>query len=96
MLKELDPEPIAKIGRKEAKARGIRTGDIVEVFNDRGKVVIKVEISDAIPEGILTIPKGWQKEQFIEGCYQELTNTTSDLMAINFAYFDCLVEVKKK
>lgn len=96
MLKELDPEPIAKIGRNEAKARGIETGDIVEVFNDRGKVVIKAEVSDAIPDGVLTIPKGWQREQFIEGCYQELTNTTSDPMAINFAYFDCLVEVKKK
>lgn len=95
MLKELDPEPLAKISRNDAKARGIKTGDIVEVFNDRGKVVIKAEVNDSIPDGVLTIPKGWQREQFIEGCYQELTNTEADIMSINFAYFDCLVDVKK-
>ena len=31
----------------------------------------------------------------IAGCYQELTNTSSDPMASNFAYFDTLVEVRK-
>lgn len=96
MLRELDPEPLAKISREDAKTRGIRTGDIVEVFNDRGKAVLKAEVNDAIPTGVLTIPKGWQREQFIEGCFQELTNTISDPMSINFAYFDCLVDVKKK
>lgn len=95
MLKELDPEPLAKISRKDAEARGIKSGDIVEVFNDRGRVVIKAEVNDAIAPGVLSIPKGWQREQFIEGCFQELTNATSDPMAVNFAYFDSLVDVKK-
>lgn len=96
MLKELDPEPLAKISREDAKARGIKTGDIVEVFNDRGKVVLKAEVNDAIAPGVLVIPKGWQREQFIEGCFQELTNTTTDPMSVNFAYFDCLVDVRKR
>lgn len=96
MLKELDPEPLAKVSREDAKARGIKTGDIVEVFNDRGRAVLKAEVNDAIPTGVIVIPKGWQREQFIEGCFQELTNTTSDPMAVNFAYFDCLVDVKKR
>lgn len=96
MLRELDPEPLAKISRKDAEARGIKTGDTVEVFNDRGKVVLKAEVNDAINTGVLSIPKGWQRVQFIEGGFQELTNSTSDPMAINFAYFDCLVDVKKR
>ncbi|HHW07181.1 MAG TPA: molybdopterin-dependent oxidoreductase [Clostridia bacterium] len=96
MLKELDPEPLAKISRADAEARGIKTGDIVEVFNDRGRAVLKAEVNDAIPKGVIVIPKGWQREQFIEGCFQELTNTTSDPMAVNFAYFDCLVDVRKR
>lgn len=96
MLKELDPEPLAKISRADAEARGIKTGDIVEVFNDRGKAVLKAEVNDAIPPGVIVIPKGWQREQFIEGCFQELTNTSSDPMAVNFAYFDCLVDVRKR
>ncbi len=96
LLKELDPEPLAKISRHDAEARGIKSGDIVEVFNDRGKAVLKAEVNDAISPGVISIPKGWQRDQFIEGCYQELTNATSDPMAVNFAYFDALVDVKKR
>ena len=95
MLKELDQEPLAKMSREDAKARGIKTGDIVEVFNDRGRAVVKAEVNDSISTGILSIPKGWQREQFIDGCFQELTNTQIDPMNVNFAYFDCLVDVRK-
>lgn len=96
LLRELDPEPLVKISRQDAEARGIKSGDIVEVFNDRGKAVVKAEVNDAISTGVISIPKGWQREQFIEGCFQELTNAASDPMAVNFAYFDCLVDVKKR
>lgn len=95
LLRELDPEPLVKMNKKDGDARGIKNGDIVEVFNDRGKVVIKAEINEALSPGIISIPKGWQREQFIEGCYQELTNSTTDPMAVNFPFFDCLVEIKK-
>ncbi len=96
MLKELDPEPLCKLSRKDAEARGIKDGDKVEVYNQRGKVVLRAIIDDSINAGILIIPKGWQREQFEEGCYQELTNTSSDLMACNFAYYDALVNVRKR
>lgn len=96
MLKELDPEPVAKISRKDAEQRGIKNGDKVEVFNKRGKVVLRAVIDDAVNAGIVVIPKGWQREQFEEGCFQELTNTSSDPMACNFAYFDTLVNIRKR
>lgn len=95
VLREIDTEPLAKISREDAEARGIKNGDIVEVLNDRGRVVLKAEVNDAINAGVLSIAKGWQREQFIEGCFQELTNTTIDPMNVNFAYFDCLVDVRK-
>lgn len=96
MLRELDPEPLAKISPKDAESRGIETGDVVEVFNDRGKAVLKAEVNDSIMPGVISIPKGWQREQFIEGCFQELTSSISDPMAVNYAFFDSLVDVKKK
>lgn len=95
MLKELDPEPLAKLSRKDADDRGIKNGDKVEVYNHRGKVVLRAIIDDSINTGILIIPKGWQRDQFEAGCYQELTNTSSDPMAVNFAYYDTLVNVRK-
>lgn len=95
MLKELDPEPLAKLSRKDAEERGIKNGDKVEVYNQRGRTVLRAIIDDSINTGILIIPKGWQRDQFEEGCYQELTNTSSDPMAVNFAYYDTLVNVRK-
>ncbi len=95
-LRELDPEPLVYLSRADAEERGIAEGDIVEVFNDRGYVVIKATITDAAPAGFLHIPKGWQRNQFIDGCYQNMTGSESDPMAVNFAFFDTLVDVRKK
>lgn len=95
VLKELDPEPYIRLNPDDAAARGIADGDIGEVFNDRGHAVAKVRLDPAVRPGVLTMPKGWQREQFIDGCLQELTNTSSDPMACNFAFFDALVDVRK-
>lgn len=95
-LRELDPEPLLHLSCEDAVERGIQDGDLAEAFNDRGAVVIKAIIDDACPPGVCAIPKGWQRNQFIEGCYQDLTGAESDPMAVNFAYFDTLVDVRKK
>lgn len=95
VLRELDPEPYIRLNPDDAKARGIAEGDIAEMYNDRGHVVAVVHLDPAVRPGVTTMPKGWQRDQFIAGCYQELTNTSSDPMACNFAYFDTLVEVRK-
>lgn len=95
-LRELDPEPLLHLSREDAAERGIEDGDIAEAFNDRGTVTIKAIIDDACPPGVCAIPKGWQRNQFIEGCYQDLTGAESDPMAVNFAYFDARVDVRKK
>lgn len=92
---EIDPEPILNISRSDAQARGIETGDIVEVFNDRGHVVIKCRINDAFSPGYASINKGWQRHQFIEGGYQELTDNTINPMSVNYNFFDLLVEIRK-
>ena len=88
-------EPYIRLNPDDAKARGIAEGDIAEMYNDRGHAVARVHLDPAVRPGVATMPKGWQRDQFIAGGYQELTNTSSDPMACNFAYFDTLVEVRK-
>lgn len=95
-LLELDREPVVYLSREDADARGIASEDIVEVFNDRGHCVLKAVVSDGMAPGIVSIPKGFQKDQFIEGCYQELTSTDTNPMAVNFQYFDTVVDVKRR
>lgn len=95
MLRELDPEPLAKVSAVDAEERGVKSGDIVEVYNDRGHAVLKCVIDTSIPSGVLSIPKGWQRNQFIDGCFQELTNPKMDTDASVFPFYDSLVNFKK-
>lgn len=94
-LRELDPEPLCHLSREDAAARGIESADIVEVFNDRGHAVVKAVIDDSLPEGVCYIPKGWQRNQFIDGCFQELTSNAVDTCSGGYAYYDAVVDVKK-
>jgi molybdopterin-containing oxidoreductase family molybdopterin binding subunit len=94
-LLELIPEPICKLSRKDAIDRGISTGDYVKVFNDRGYVVAMGVVNDGLRPGMIVFPKGWQKDQFKDGHYNDLTSRATDDVCINNNYFDSLVQVEK-
>lgn len=96
ILRELDPEPVFKISAQDAAERGIESGDVVEVFNDRGHLVVKCVIDPSLPAGMSRMPKGWQREQFIEGGYQELTYPIHDEWSVAFNFYDTRVDVKKR
>ncbi len=94
-LRELDPEPVVKMNPEDAASRQLATGDYAEVFNDRGRGVFKVIVSEAVRKGMCNTPKGWQRYQHKEGAYQELTNDHKHPINMNCSFFDTLVEVRK-
>lgn len=47
-------EPIW-IHPEDAKARGIKTGDLVRAFNNRGQVLVGAEVTDRIKQGSVCI-----------------------------------------
>ena len=50
-------EPVY-LSPEDAKSRGIKDGDIVRVFNDRGQLLAGAVISDSFPKGIIRIHEG--------------------------------------
>ena len=94
-LREMDPEPVVKMSQEDAEARGIKTGDVVRVFNDRGYVVLKAIVNNGARPGMVNIPHGWQEDQFIEGHYCDLLNPAMHPLLPNQCYNDCLVEIEK-
>ncbi|EGQ8808365.1 trimethylamine-N-oxide reductase 2 [Vibrio parahaemolyticus] len=50
-------EPIW-IHPEDAKARGIKTGDLVRAFNNRGQVLVGAEVTDRIKQGSVCIHEG--------------------------------------
>lgn len=95
VLREIDPEPLGKVNGKDAAERGVSDGDYIEVFNDRGHAVVKCLVDESIAPGVISIPKGWQRSQFKEGCYQEMTNPKTDKYADSIAPYDTRVDFKK-
>lgn len=95
VLKELDPEPIVKINSADAATYDIKTGDKVRLYNDRGYVVMKAAINEGVQPGVLTAPKGWEKHQFIEGHFADLSSRVVNKVCANSAFFDVLVAIEK-
>lgn len=51
------PEEV-EIHPKDAEARGVRTGDMLRVHNQRGETYLVARVSDAVLPGVLYTPKG--------------------------------------
>ena len=56
-LQELYPHAIS-IHSTDAEARGIKTGDTVRVFNDRGEIVIRAIVTERVMPGVVDLPQG--------------------------------------
>ncbi|MBI2867740.1 MAG: molybdopterin-dependent oxidoreductase, partial [Chloroflexi bacterium] len=56
-LRELQSQAVA-VNSKDAQARGIRDGDMVRVFNDRGEMVIPARVTERIIPGAVDVPHG--------------------------------------
>ena len=58
-LAAADPEPRVWISPEDAGVRGIRTGDAVRLFNARGEMAAKAQVTERIPAGTVWMHDGW-------------------------------------
>ena len=97
-LRELQTQSIS-LNTIDAEARGIRQGDLVRVFNERGEVRIPAKVTERIMPGVVALPQGaWYNpdEKGIDygGCANVLTkNVISPGGA--FTPHTALVEIEK-
>ncbi|MFC1904331.1 molybdopterin-dependent oxidoreductase [Chloroflexota bacterium] len=94
-LSELNPEAACEINPSDARTRGIKESDLVEAFNDRGKVILRARLSETIRPGMVYIEQGWWPKHYTEGHHQELTHEIVNPVLDNFNFFDIRVEVRK-
>lgn len=93
-LDELRPEPKIEIHEDAAAARGIKQGDLIKAYNDRGFVVCKAVVTKGIRPDCILLPHGWQTDDFVAGHLTDLTRIDMDGFSGNSCYNEILCEVE--
>ncbi|MCC7411445.1 MAG: molybdopterin-dependent oxidoreductase [Gammaproteobacteria bacterium] len=99
-IRELLPGPRLEMHPRDAGERGIRDGDPVSVWNDRGRVEVRVTLTEAVRPGMLNLPQGWWPRDFAHGHYNDLSHLTPNpvqdaILETNFPVWDVLVQVAR-
>jgi anaerobic selenocysteine-containing dehydrogenase len=86
--------PRLDIHPDDAAQRGIVDGDVVEVRNDRGALVLEARLSKVVRPGVVCAPFGWWTQHHRNGAVaNSLTNDELSDIGGGVAYLDTLVTV---
>jgi len=80
----------------DAAARGIRDGDMVRVFNDRGGYMLKARVNGKPRPGVVVAPSVWWKKYAPDGA--NANNVTSQRVTDlggGATFYDCRVQVER-
>lgn len=80
-LYKIDGREPMLINTNDAKKLGIKNKEIVEVYNDRGRILVGAILSDDILEGVISIQ---------EGAWYEPENTNEDMPRCNSGHVNVL------
>lgn len=99
MLREAVPH-MAWMNPVDAQARGLKSGDMAEIFNGRGRIRIAVKITERILPGVIGVPQGaWrntnQEGIDVGGCINTLTTQRPSPLAKGNPQHTNLVDVKR-
>jgi anaerobic selenocysteine-containing dehydrogenase len=93
-LRDIEGEPILEIDAADANARGITSGQMVRVFNDRGSTLCKAVVSPRARRGVVNGLGVWWRKLGADGTnVNELTHQQLTDIGRAPSFYDCLVEV---
>ena len=90
----MEGEPLLEIHPQDAAARGIASGDVVRVFNDRGSYRVKAEVCTRARPGVVNGLGIWWRKFGLDGTnVNQLTHQRLTDIGRAPSFYDCLVEV---
>ncbi len=92
MIRQVSQAPAVSINPADAVARGIRDGQVVEVFNDRGRVRLPAYLDRGIKPGCVSVTNGWWISE--GGTVNFCSYGRETDMGHGAAFHDNLVEVR--
>ncbi|MDO9196654.1 molybdopterin-dependent oxidoreductase [Rhodoferax sp.] len=95
-LRDIEGEPLLEMHAADAAARGIQSGEIVRVFNQRGVYRCKLEISKRARPGVVNGLGVWWRKLGLDGTnVNQVTSQKLTDLGRGPTFYDCLVEVEK-
>ena len=93
-LRNIEAEPVLEIHADDAALRGITTGAVVSVFNQRGSYLVKAEVSSRARPGVVNGMGIWWRKLGLAGTnVNQLTSQHLTDLGRGPVFYDCLVEV---
>ena len=94
-LRDIEGEPILEIHDIDAKARGITSGSVVRVFNQRGVYRCKARVSQRARPGVVNGLGIWWRKLGMDGAnVNQLTSQKLTDLGRGPTFYDCLVQVE--
>lgn len=91
-----EKEPYLDIHPNDAGLRGIKDGDRVRIFNDRGEFHAKARVTDKARSGVVVALSVWWKKLTSDGCNaNDVTSQGLTDLGAAATFYDALVEVEK-
>ena len=89
-----EPIDILDISKSDARARGIRDGDRVRVFNGRGEIQLTARVDGRVHAGLVSARLGWAKLSPGGKNINVLTSEKLSDMGNSATFYSVLVEVE--
>jgi anaerobic selenocysteine-containing dehydrogenase len=87
---------VLHISSEDAEQRGIRSGDLVRAFNDRGSVLLTAEVDGIVGRGVVRAPAvRWANRSSDGRSANALTSQRLTDIGGGPTFYSCLVEVEK-
>jgi anaerobic selenocysteine-containing dehydrogenase len=94
-LRDIEGEPLVEIHADDAAPRGLVSGRLARVFNDRGSYLCKAVVSDRARPGVVNGLGVWWRKLGAQGTnVNELTHQRLTDIGRAPSFYDCLVEVQ--
>jgi anaerobic selenocysteine-containing dehydrogenase len=94
-LRKAEPEPRLDLNPDDAAARGIAHGEQVRIFNDRGELTARANVTANARPGLVVGMSIWWRKLAADGRNaNELTSQSLTDLGGSASFYDCLVEVE--
>ena len=94
-LQQMEDRHLLEMTAADAAARGIREGDRVRVFNDRGEIELTARVNGSVPPGVVAARLDWAKLSPQGRNINVLTSERLTDMGRGATFYSVLVDVER-